>query len=91
MVINEIQLKQNYPNPFDQTTTIEYNIPESINQATIYVYDLNGSQVHSIGITTRGAGSVALDAGKFDPGMYFYTLIADGQDVDTKRLILTDR
>ena len=89
--INEIQLKQNYPNPFDQSTTIEYYIPESINHATIYVYDLNGTQVHSINITTRGAGSVALGAGRFDPGMYFYALIADGQEVDTKRLILTDR
>jgi hypothetical protein len=32
---------------------------------------------------------VVINAGNLDAGMYLYSLIADGQIVDTKRMILT--
>ena len=35
------------------------------------------------------SGSVEIKAAGLNAGMYLYSLIADGQEVDTKRMILT--
>ena len=41
-------------------------------------------------ITARGAGSVTISGSSLSAGMYVYTLVADGQIVDSKRMILTE-
>ena len=82
-------LYQNNPNPFTTDTQIGYNLPESTTSASLYVYNMNGAQIADYPITTFGTGSVIIKAGVMDAGMYLYTLIADGQVVDTKRMILT--
>ena len=82
-------LYQNNPNPFTNDTQIGYNLPESTTSASLYVYNMNGAQIADYPITTFGIGSVIIKAGVMDAGMYLYTLIADGQVVDTKRMILT--
>lgn len=43
-----------------------------------------------IDISERGSISCALDASALQPGMYIYALIADGTEIDSKRMILTD-
>ena len=40
-----ISLEQNSPNPFSESTMIEYFLPESVNQAMIFIYDMNGKQL----------------------------------------------
>ena len=55
----------------------------------LYVYDLQGTQKLAIEITERGENSVNITASKLPAGMYIYTLIADGKEIDTKRMILT--
>jgi hypothetical protein len=84
------KLLQNRPNPFNTETTIEYSLPASIGNATLYIYDMNGRQVRKVAITERGEGAYILNASELRAGMYLYSLIADGQEVDTKRMILTD-
>ena len=83
-------LKQNKPNPFNTTTTIECTVPESVASAFICVYDLQGKQVHRIDIRERGDVTNVIDASYFAPGMYIYALIADGVEIDSKRMIITD-
>jgi len=87
---NGAQLFQNTPNPFTQNTTIAMLIPEEVAKATLYVYDMQGTQKKSIPVISRGNTSVTISGGEFDAGMYMYTLIADGKEVDTKRMILTE-
>ena len=82
-------LKQNNPNPFTENTVIEYTLPESIQNANIYIYDMNGKQIEQIALTERGESSVTVNGGELSAGMYLYSLIADGQVIDTKRMILT--
>lgn len=83
-------LKQNKPNPFNTTTTIECTLQESVASAVICIYDLQGKQVHRMAIHERGIVNAVLDASSLQPGMYIYTLIADGTEIDSKRMIITD-
>ncbi len=83
------ELLQNKPNPFTESTEIEFTIAEKANSAILYVYDLQGKQVREYSITEKGNTSVTLKAGSLQPGMYLYSLIVDGNEVDTKRMILT--
>ncbi|HOT13433.1 MAG TPA: T9SS type A sorting domain-containing protein [Bacteroidales bacterium] len=82
-------LGQNAPNPFNQRTQINYYLPETVKQAALYIFDMNGLQIRTIAINTKGNGSITLHASELNAGMYLYTLIADGKEVDTKRMILT--
>ena len=82
-------LKQNNPNPFTENTVIEYTLPESVQTANIYIYDMNGSQIEQITLTERGESSITVNGGQLSAGMYLYSLIADGKVIDTKRMILT--
>lgn len=82
-------LLQNAPNPFNQTTEIGYYIPENVNSANIYIYDINGFQQKNIFISERGKGATTVQASSLQAGIYFYTLICDGKPVDTKQMILT--
>ena len=82
-------LLQNTPNPFNQTTEIGYYIPENVNSANIYIYDINGFQQKNISISERGKGATTLQGSALQAGIYFYTLICDGKPVDTKQMILT--
>ena len=82
-------LHQNIPNPFSADTHIRYCLPESVQQADLYVYDMQGHQVKKIAVAGRGESSVTIHGSELQAGMYIYALIADGQEVDTKRMILT--
>lgn len=82
-------LAQNDPNPFTENTTIAYSLPESVQHATIYIYDMNGTQIHQIPLSERGNAVVTVSGGELKAGMYLYSLIADGKVIDTKRMILT--
>lgn len=82
-------LKQNNPNPFTENTVIEYTLPETVQSANLYIYDMNGKQIEQIALTERGEASVTVNGGQLTAGMYLYSLIADGKVIDTKRMILT--
>ena len=82
-------LSQNTPNPFSEATTIAFTLPQSVKEAMICIYDMNGTQLEQIDIVERGASSVQIDGYKLNAGMYLYSLIADGNVIDTKRMVLT--
>ena len=90
--INNItsELFQNKPNPFSESTEISYYLPDNVSSAMLNIYDMQGSQIISIVVNTRGNASTIIKGSELSPGMYLYTLIADDKEVDTKRMILTD-
>jgi hypothetical protein len=90
-VENQIStLFQNSPNPFSESTEIKYFLDENVSKAMINIYNMNGTQLKSIQLHQRGDGSITINGNEFKAGMYMYTLIADGQVVDTKQMILTN-
>ena len=84
-----ITLSQNDPNPWSTQTAIRMNIPERVGQAALFIYDMSGKQLAEHRISGRGDTSLTLTADSLVPGMYIYTLIADGKVISTKRMILT--
>lgn len=89
-VVVKASVSQNTPNPFSESTTIQYALPNDVVTALLCVYDLNGKQLIQKKLTDRGYASVTLHGGELPAGMYLYSLIADGKVIDTKRMILTE-
>ncbi|MFR2070531.1 MAG: tail fiber domain-containing protein [Bacteroides nordii] len=84
------KLYSNIPNPFKEQTTISFFIPETSSRASIHIYNLQGKQIKQLNIESRGNGSVTINGYELTPGMYMYSLIVDGKEVDTKKMILTE-
>ncbi len=78
-----------HSNPFIQSTIIGYYLPENTHEATIRIYDMNGTEIVAFPIDTFGKGELVIDGGSLRAGMYLYSLIADGELIDTKQMILT--
>jgi len=86
-VAAQCQLYQNTPNPFKERTEIRYYLPSDVESADIYIFNLQGSLLKKIPATRSGL--VEIKGSDLHAGMYIYTLVANGQTVDTKRMILT--
>jgi len=82
-------LNQNIPNPFSVNTSIEMYVPNTVSRATLYIYNMQGEQIKYIAVSERGNTAVILEGHTLKAGMYLYTLITDGKEVDTKKMILT--
>jgi hypothetical protein len=80
-------LYQNSPNPFNGETAIKYSINEMQTSAMIVIYDLNGRELQKYPVQ-KGTGTVTVSIGTLVPGMYLYSLVVDGREVDTKRMVL---
>ena len=81
-------LHQNSPNPFRGSSTIKYSIPKDAKDALICVFNMQGtmlSQTPVSGSTDR----ITINGSDYGPGMYIYSLIVNGREMDSKRMILT--
>ncbi len=84
---NTIVLNQNVPNPFAESTVIEYTIPETVQKAQIIFYNSDGKLINAVDITTRGKGELKVFANDLRSGVYTYSLVADNQVVVTKKMV----
>lgn len=85
----EAVLFQNIPNPFNQETEIGYRVPDDVT-AFIGIYNLNGQQLKEYSIMDKPSGKIMISASEFPAGIYIYSLIVDGRERDSKRMVLTD-
>ncbi|MBK8876255.1 MAG: tail fiber domain-containing protein [Bacteroidetes bacterium] len=82
-----IILNQNSPNPFKDKTEITYILPESVKDAVILFYDHSGKVLQKFDISHRGAGSLTVYGEDLTSGVYTYSLIIDGENHQTKRMV----
>lgn len=85
------RLSQNVPNPFDQTTTIDYYLPESVDNARLVIANTSGHVVKEFHLDQPGNGSVQIEGGTLNPGTYPYYLVTDGQRVAGRKLTIIGR
>ncbi|MBX7243045.1 MAG: T9SS type A sorting domain-containing protein, partial [Bacteroidia bacterium] len=84
-------LEQNIPNPFSQSTTIQYYVPRSVKTAVMQITDVNGNVLQTAELPSRGADSIVIQTGDLSWGTYFYSLILDGKVFETKKMIVSNR
>lgn len=78
-ILNSNYLSQNSPNPFSNTTNINYNIEEGYNGiVNISVYNVFGQRIKELVNSTHKEGNynVKFDASSLEKGIYLYTLKA---------------
>ncbi|MEI8005085.1 MAG: T9SS type A sorting domain-containing protein [Bacteroidota bacterium] len=81
-------LFQNIPNPFSKNTIIQYRISSEAKTASILIFDMQGLLLKTYdGLTQKG--EIQINGYDLKPGMYLYSLIVDGSEAGTKRMILT--
>jgi len=85
---NSVVLNQNTPNPFKENTVISWFLPEEILNSKIIFSDNKGNMIKEVNIEQRGESSMNVYADNLSTGIYFYTLIADGEKIETKKMIL---
>ena len=91
LIPGEFALYNNYPNPFNPTTVLDYDIPENT-FVNITIYDMMGRKVKTLVNANQSAGfkSVVWDATNFvgqpvAAGVYIYTIVA-GDFRQTKKM-----
>lgn len=82
-------LYQNTPNPFSNETTVEYYVNNMKSNAYIVLYDLNGRELNRYEIAEKGKGYVTINSDKMVAGMYLYSLVIDGREIDSKKMVLS--
>ncbi|MCF6269882.1 MAG: CotH kinase family protein [Melioribacteraceae bacterium] len=88
LIPNKLTLYQSYPNPFNPSATIEYEIATP-GDTKLYVYNVNGELITKLvdKFQKRGNYSVKFDGQNIPSAVYFYQLINNNQ-VETKSMIL---
>ena len=82
-------LAQNFPNPFNPSTSIRFSIPEA-GLVTVRVFNLLGEDVATLVNDYKNAGNydVQFDASRLTTGVYFYS-ISVNNFASTKKMVLT--
>ncbi|MBW6481680.1 MAG: tail fiber domain-containing protein [Vicingaceae bacterium] len=85
--LNAIILDQNLPNPFAESTQINYVLPDDVMNAKMLFYDMNGRIINEVNINERGNGTLTVYGENLEKGIYTYSLIADGKLIATKKMV----
>ena len=88
--VQNASLEQNFPNPFNQSTTINYSLLQKYNSAKIVISDTSGKICLQETLTGTGTGNITISAGSLPVGIYYYSLVVDNMLVDTKKMIVVN-
>jgi len=91
---NLYSLNENYPNPFNPSTTLSYFIPEE-GSIVFDIYNINGQRIkkYLLGREAPGKHSIVWNGKdekgfQMESGIYIYSMIIDGRVIDTKKMLL---
>jgi len=97
MSLNTIQpvteksfLYQNNPNPFSVSTIIKYQLDKFATDGKILILNMQGELLKTYQLTNQPPYEITIYGEELKAGMYLYSLIVDGKEADTKRMILTN-
>lgn len=86
---NEFKLSQNYPNPFNGSTQITYRLPaRSI--VNLALFNMLGQKVKTLRESVQESGNyiISFNSEELSSGVYFLKMLANGNIIDTKKLVL---
>ncbi len=84
----EYKLSQNFPNPFNPSTTFNYSLKDA-GEVEIGIFDVSGKEIQSLvkGYRTAGSYQVNFNAANLPSGIYYYK-ISTSEFVQTKKMML---
>jgi len=87
--VSKLLLSENYPNPFNPTTTITYTLPED-GKVQIKIFDVFGREAATLinDIESKGKHNVTWDGSNVASGIYFYTITFKNQAINKKMLLI---
>lgn len=87
-IIDSYKLSESYPNPFNPTTTIEYQVPKTSN-VKISVFNLVGEEIAILVDEEKNQGNykVEFNGSSLSSGVYFYKMQAENF-TSTKKFVL---
>lgn len=85
----EFKLSQNFPNPFNPTTTINFSLPKD-GFVTLKVYNAIGQEVATLlnGFRKAQSYNVEFDASNLPSGVYIYKVQADNNTISKKMVLM---
>ncbi|MBL0062183.1 MAG: T9SS type A sorting domain-containing protein [bacterium] len=88
-LVHEFSLSQNFPNPFNPETVIEFALPTA-SKAALKVFDITGREVETLVDEQLTAGNhrVQFDGSRLASGVYFYSLRTASQSLTRKMVLL---
>lgn len=88
-VLRKYILNQNFPNPFNPTTTIEFSIPRT-EFVTLKIFNILGQEVANLVSDRLTAGNYKYtwDARHLASGVYYYQLKTENDHIQSKKLVL---
>ncbi len=86
---NMVKLYPSYPNPFNPTTTISFELPTDMH-VDLNVYNIQGQLVATLAnsVFTSGKHSVTFDATGLSSGVYIYQLNGNGVRLSQKMTLI---
>lgn len=82
------KLYQNTPNPFKEQTVIRFSLADDVQNAAICIFDMTGKTIKKMPVSS-GMESVSVGGYELGEGMFLYSLVVNGQEIDTKRMIIS--
>ena len=80
-------ISESYPNPANSNVKMNYSLEPGWNNANLTIYSMLGSQVENVNLN-ENQGTLNLDISSLPAGMYFYTLMVDGNAINTKKMLV---
>ena len=87
-ISNQNKLYQNTPNPFKEQTVIRFSLADDVKDAAICIFDMTGKTIKKLPISS-GMESVSVGGYELGEGMFLYSLIVNGQEIDTKKMVIS--
>ena len=82
------RLYQNTPNPFKEQTVIRFSLTNNVKDAAICIFDMTGKTIKKLPVSS-GMESVSIGGYELGEGMFLYSLIVNGQEIDTKKMVIS--
>lgn len=87
-VCNQHILYQNTPNPYKEQTVIRFSLADDVKDAAICIFDMTGKTIKRLPISS-GMESVSVGGYELGEGIFLYSLIVNGQEIDTKKMVIS--
>jgi hypothetical protein len=76
-----------YPNPARNQVSFDFELPSGLQSASIRIFNMLGKKVSEVAINS-GMRRVAIPVHEFGEGLYFYSLVINGETTSTRKLVI---